>query len=201
MSEPGSMRLIGTLGLAGLCAGLLLVGAYEMTLPSIEQNRAAAMRAAVFKVVPGSTALRKLTLPGGKDADAAMVYAAYTKDGAFAGYAIPASGPGFQDTIALIYGYDPARQRIIGMEVLESRETPGLGDKIFKDQGFVGEFKDLAVEPSITVVKRGTGKAPYEVDGITGATISSKAVVRIINQANAAWLSRLPPKPPEEAPR
>ena len=130
-----------------------------------------------------------------------MVYAAYRKDGAFAGYAIPGSGPGFQDTIALIYGYDPVRKRVIGMEVLESRETPGLGDKIFKDQHFVGEFKDLAVKPSIQVVKKGTGGAPNEVDGITGATISSKAVVRILNEANVLWLERLPLEPPKEAPK
>jgi electron transport complex protein RnfG len=209
MSEPTSTRLISTLGLAGFCAGLLLVGAYEMTLPTIERNRAEALRRAVFKVVPDSTSLQKLVwrgdtlalADGSEKEDAMVVYAAYKKDGTFAGYAIPSSGPGFQDTIALIYGYDPARKRVIGMEVLESRETPGLGDKIFKDLAFVGEFKDLAVEPTIQVVKHGTGRAPNEVDGITGATISSKAVVKILNEANGMWLALLPLKPPKEAPK
>ena len=209
LPEPSSTRLILTLGLAGLCAGLLLVGAYEITLPTIERNRAAALRAAVFKVVPGSASLNKLVwrgdalvvADGSEDADALVVYAAYKNTGTFAGYAIPGSGPGFQDTIALIYGYDPARKRVMGMEVLESRETPGLGDKIFKDQHFVSEFKDLAVVPTIQVVKPGTGRAAHEVDGITGATISSKAVVRIINETNGVWLARLPEKPPGEAPR
>jgi len=212
-AEPSSTRLVVTMGVAGLCAGMLLVAAYQLTLPTIEHNRAEALRAAVFKVVPGSTALRKLAWRGGglavaddgkaanEQKDGLVVYAAYTRDGTFAGYAIPASGPGFQDTIALLYGYDPARRRVIGMEVLESRETPGLGDKIFKDQHFVAEFKDLAVEPSIEVVKQGAGKAPHEVDGITGATISSKAVVRILNEANAAWHARLPLQPPGEAPK
>jgi Na+-translocating ferredoxin:NAD+ oxidoreductase RnfG subunit len=63
-----------------------------------------------------------------------------------------------------------------------SRETPGLGDKIYKDPKFVAEFHGLAVEPAIKLIK-GHGEAANEVDAITGATISSKAVVRIVNQA------------------
>ena len=79
----------------------------------------------------------------------------------------------------------------MGMEVLESKETPGLGDKIFKDMEFVGAFRDLAVEPEVVVTKKGS-TGDNEVDAISGATISSKAVVRIINQANARWLGSLP---------
>ena len=78
------------------------------------------------------------------------------------------------------------------MEVLESRETPGLGDKIYKDMDFVGEFKSLAVEPEIVAVKKGTKTSPNQVDAITGATISSKAIVRIINEAHSAWIGQLP---------
>ena len=78
------------------------------------------------------------------------------------------------------------------MEILESRETPGLGDKIYKDAAFVANFDDLSIEPEIVTVKRGTKSAPNQVDAITGATISAKAVVRIINQGNRLWLERLP---------
>ena len=56
---------------------------------------------------------------------------------------------------------------------------------------FVGAFQDLAVEPEVIVTKKGA-KQSYEVDAISGATISSKAVVRIINEANVRWLDRLP---------
>jgi electron transport complex protein RnfG len=78
------------------------------------------------------------------------------------------------------------------MEVLESRETPGLGDKIYKDAVFVGGFSALSVEPEIFAVKKGTKSRPNEIDTITGATISSKAVVRIINEAHAQWSAQLP---------
>jgi electron transport complex protein RnfG len=79
------------------------------------------------------------------------------------------------------------------MEVLESRETPGLGDKIYKDADFVGSFSPLSIDPNIVAVKKGTKSRPNEIDAITGATISSKAVVRIINEAHVEWSVRLPP--------
>jgi hypothetical protein len=77
------------------------------------------------------------------------------------------------------------------MEVLESRETPGLGDRIYKDEKFVAEFHDLMVEPAIRLIK-GHGTEANEVDAITGATISSAAIVRILNTANQVWRPRLP---------
>ena len=97
---------------------------------------------------------------------------------------IPGEGAGFQDTITLIYGYDPSRRVIVGMQVLDSRETPGLGDKIITDDEFLANFEALAVEPSIVAVKKGKKAEPNEVDCITGATISSEAVVTILNQSS-----------------
>jgi len=200
---PG--RLVLTLAVAGFLSGLAIVGAYEITRPLIAANQQAALRRAVFEVVPGAERLQRLVWRDGElvaepatqgaDADDPEVYGGYGDDGTFLGYAIPAEGAGYQDTIQLIYGFVPARSRVVGMQVLESRETPGLGDRIYKDQGFVGAFRDLAVEPRVELVKE-AATADNEVAGITGATISSQAVVRIINQANELWRPRLP----EEAP-
>ena len=58
---------------------------------------------------------------------------------------------------------------------------------------FVDEFYSLAIEPEIVAVKKGTKTADNHVDAITGATISAKAVVRIINETHAAWAGQLPP--------
>jgi electron transport complex protein RnfG len=195
--EPSSIRLVLTLAAAGLLSGLAIVGAYEVTLPTIQANNARALERAVFKVVPGSAQMQGVVIDedGAHAAganEAPDVYAAYDDAGSFAGYAIASEGPGFQDVIRLIYGYDPAARRIVGMDVLESRETPGLGDKIYKDQDFVGNFSALAVDPPIESVKHGEKTAEHHVDAITGATISSKAVVRIIREANERWLDVLP---------
>jgi electron transport complex protein RnfG len=121
-----------------------------------------------------------------------VIHAAYDEQRRFVGWAVSGAAPGFQDTIRVLYGYDPARKLVTGMYILESRETPGLGDKIYKDEAFVANFEALAVEPEIVLVKDGRD-ANNEVDAITGATISSAAVVRIINQANERWLPVLPP--------
>ncbi len=66
------------------------------------------------------------------------------------------------------------------MKVLESKETPGLGDKIEKDSAFVLQF-DGAVTPLLGVKPRDATGDLHEIDMITGATISSRVVIRIIN--------------------
>ncbi len=196
--EPTSTRLVTTLGLAGLLSGLIIVAVYEATLPTITAYKAKVLREAVFKVLPGIDSLRRLAYRDNrlvavatesKDQDA--VFGGYDANGKLVGFAIPSAGPGFQDTIRLLYGYLPGRRKVVGMEILESRETPGLGDKIYKDADFVANFQDLSIDPEIVTVKKGRRSAPNEVDAITGATISSKAVVRIINQGNQRWLPRL----------
>jgi electron transport complex protein RnfG len=201
--QPGSTRLVATLGFAGMIAGLVLSGVFQITEPIIERNNQRELEAAVFKVVPGAERMRKLVLIDGEmrpaedvkgDVAAAdVIYAAYGPDGALLGYAIEGEGAGYQDTIRLLYGYDPARKMVIGMEVLESRETPGLGDRIYKDESFTSQFKELSVEPEVVLTKEGATK-DNEVDAITGATISSATVVSIINQSNARWLEKLPPE-------
>jgi electron transport complex protein RnfG len=197
--EPSGLKLVFVLALAGLLSGLTIVGAYEVTLPIITANNQRALERAVFKVVPGSEKLQGLIVaegsaePAGEDSDERpSVYAAYDADGRFVGYAIACEGPGFQDTIRLLYGYDPTTRRITGMEVLESRETPGLGDKIYKDAHFRANFEALAVDPQIVVVKKGEKTQDNQVDAITGATISSKAVVKILNTSNGRWLDIVP---------
>jgi electron transport complex protein RnfG len=193
--------MMATLGVAGLCSGLALVGVFLVTEPMIERNRAAALEAAIYRVLEGAKSRVTFVVREGKLArfespDDSLpkkeeaVYAGYDQAGELLGFAVPAEGPGFQDTIKLLYGYSVERQRVVGMEVLESRETPGLGDKIFKDLDFVGAFRDLAVEPKIVAVKGGSTQE-NEVDAISGATISSVAVCNIINEANARWLERL----------
>jgi len=198
-SSPSSLRLVLTLAIAGLVSGVAIIGIYESTLPTITANKARELREAVFKVLPGVSQMQALVHRDGElivvevpDKDEPVIYGGHDEQGDFVGYAMPAAGPGFQDTIGILYGYNPAKKIVVGMEVLESRETPGLGDKIYKDAEWVGGFSALSVEPEIFAVKKGTKSRPNEIDAITGATISSKAVVRIINETHAAWSAQLP---------
>ena len=126
--EAGSLRMLGTLGIAGMCSGLAVVGIFLLTLPRIERNRAEALEAAIFRVLDGArsrvafvmrgAALVRFESPDGGIPKEEAVYAGYDEAGALLGFAIPAEGAGFQDTIKLIYGYDAGAQRVVGMEVL-----------------------------------------------------------------------------------
>lgn len=199
-TEASSLRMLLTLGFAGMLSGATLVGVFNVTGPRIERNRAEALEKAVYEVLPGAISrtpfvirdgrVVELEAPGPGIPDEEAIYAGYDAEGTRLGFAIPAEGAGFQDTIRLIYGVDPTTRRLVGMRVLESKETPGLGDKIIKDQAFVGTFDDVAVDPELVATKKGA-TLPHEIDAISGATISSKAVVRIINDANSRWLDLL----------
>lgn len=196
---PSPLRLVLTLAIAGLISGIAIIGIYETTLPTITANKARELREAVFKVLPGVSLMQALVYRDGElvavaspEKDEPVVYGGYDKHKDFLGYAMPGAGPGFQDTIALLYGYKPGEKLVVGMEILESRETPGLGDKIYKDAEFVGAFSALSAVPEIVAVKKGTKSQPNEIDAITGATISSKAVVRIINETHVEWSTQLP---------
>ncbi|MCA9596375.1 MAG: FMN-binding protein [Myxococcales bacterium] len=207
--EPSSLRLAGTLAVAGLLSGLILVGVFIVTEPIIQQNHADALQRAIYKVLPGTKKIEAFKLSGdkivpyegkpGAPTKETLVYKGLDDSGASVGWAVPASGSGFQDTIALIYGFDPKKKAIIGMEILDSRETPGLGDKIGYDEHFRANFKALEVEPKIELVKRGEKTAPNQVDAITGATISSRAVVGILQSSTKEWVPRLGDEPAKTA--
>jgi electron transport complex protein RnfG len=198
--DASSLRLVATLAVAGLCSGLILVAVYLTTLPRIQKNKAEALEAAILRVLPGTQEISTLVpgesslqtseaRPGELEAD--VVYAGRSEAGALVGYAVPAQGPGFMDTIKILYGFNPNHRTVIGMEVLDSRETPGLGDKIIFDPDFLANFLALEVEPVIVAVKKGQKAAANEVDCITGATISSEAIVGILNQSSQRWLPLL----------
>jgi electron transport complex protein RnfG len=203
--RPSAVRLAGTLAVAGLLSGLVLAAVFLATQPRIRHQQAEALKRAIFKVLPSAREFHALARDGAglapRQGDAGgapgeVVYACQDEAGRFVGYAIPARGAGFQDAIDLIYGYQPGTRTIVGLEVLGSRETPGLGDKIAYDPHWRENFRALSVDPALEPVKKGAKAAPNEVDCITGATISSEAVVSILNRSNLTWLPVLPAQAP-----
>jgi electron transport complex protein RnfG len=192
----------------GLVCGLLIVTTYVATGPTIARNRAAMLQRAIFQVLPAARTTRSFRLSAGDRLEpvaeaavgAQVVYAAYDAEGRLVGVAIEAAGLGYQDTIRVLYGYAPTRAAIVGMHVLESRDTPGLGDRIESDPQFLKNFEhlDATLAPDgeqlanpIRPVKRGTKNQPWQVDTITGATISSSAVANIIAGSAAFWVPRI----------
>jgi electron transport complex protein RnfG len=195
--QVSTLRLVATLAVAGALAGLLLVLVNLHTKPIIDKYRAEQLRLAVYEVLPGVVNYRTLyrtddalvaEVPAGaKASDFRQAYVGYDDNGELIGVAVSRGESGFADVVLVIFGFEPGTGILLGKKVLESKETPGLGDKIFKDLDFVQQFFDRPQTP-LVAVKAGSGKGlPGEIDAITGATISSKVVVSIINNGVADW--------------
>lgn len=183
------LRVVGTLAGFGALAGFLLVVAYDSTQPRIAAHKAALLGRAVKEVLREPARFETLYWKDGalgKETSPDRIFVGWNADGSCAGYAIDAAAPGFADTVRVLFGYDARNRALLGMKVLESKETPGLGDKIEKDEAFVRGFS--GAKTPLRGVKPGAGTgAAGEIDMITGATISSRAVLRIINDALARY--------------
>ncbi|MCB0264373.1 MAG: FMN-binding protein [Calditrichaeota bacterium] len=195
--QPNTWHMLRAMGGVGILCAVLIVFTFQATLPAIETNKAAALEKAIFAVIPGASTKIAFKLNENKQFEEVekaekgvrVVYAGYNDQNELVGVAIEANGQGFQDIIRVIYGYSPESQAIIGFQVLESKETPGLGDKIEKDEHFLQNFDGLdisvtddqnAIKNPIVPVKKGEKVNPWEIDCITGATISSKAVANLL---------------------
>jgi electron transport complex protein RnfG len=192
----------------GVACGLLIVGVFQATRPVIERNKAEALRAAIFDVLPAASTSKTFVYrePDGFHAaegevtDNPKVYAGYDDRGGLVGIAVEAEGMGYQDVIRVIYGYSVDQEAVVGLRVLESKETPGLGDKIENDPAFLENFERLDVSLSedqsalahrIVTVRSGEKEHPWQVDGITGATISSVAIGNILDRSAGTWVPRI----------
>ncbi len=198
--QPSSLAMIRTLGGIALISGCLLSLVYQITQVPIQSNTDARIQAAVLELLPGATSQRAFELPLGDDNAPmpSLVYAGYNAAGNLVGLAIEAGdGGGYGGEIRIMYGYIPETERISGMTVLLMRETPGLGDRIRTDPRFNARIKDLevplnaaknALTHPITFIKSGEQTGPGEIDGISGATISSQAVVRALRRSTDVML-------------
>lgn len=189
---PASSSLILTLGIIAMLSGLLVVLTFQLTQPRIALNKQRALEKAVFTVLPEATVRKNFlldesgltALPDEAFAQA-NVFAGYDAEGNLAGVAMEASARGYQDVVVTLYGYSLEREAIIGMTVLQSTETPGLGDKVSSDPAFLANFESLdarlneqgtAMANDIVTVKNGKKTEPWQIDGISGATVTSTAI-------------------------
>ena len=206
LEQPGpqpatpTFAMLRTLAGIAMLAGLLVVLVFQWTQPIIAENKRIAIEQAVSKVVPGAVSKRDFMLgpdglfssEAGGSSQGELIYVAYDSEGAFSGIALEASAAGYQDVIRILYGYNPACQCVTGIKVLKMAETPGLGDKIAFDPAFLKNFAALdarlnnqgdGLNNSIVTVKHGSKSQPWQIDAISGATISSNAIGRMINKS------------------
>jgi electron transport complex protein RnfG len=178
--------------LASLLFGVLLAGANAWLDPMIKANEIKKFNEKASAMISGAADFEsisedKMELTSVKGKPIAIdVKKATDADGNCVGWAFVAEGSGFADKIKLVIAADAKFETLKGFGVLLSNETPGFGDKINKaDHYFVKQFAGTpADEDELKLVKIGDWKIvddDIEIVAITGATVTSDAVVTIFN--------------------
>lgn len=169
---------------ASFLFGLLIAITNAAWAPRIEQNKIDKLNRLMGGLLPqaknfNSQGEVEINSAKGKKLKS-TIYKAVTDANECIGWAFNAIGSGFQDKIELVIAVDKDFKTFAGFAVLASNETPGFGDKIklayYRDQ-FAG-----APAQKLDVSKTGDDKIiDSQIVAITGATVSSEAVVKIIN--------------------
>jgi electron transport complex protein RnfG len=205
--KTSSFAMILTLGLVAMVSGLLVVITWQLTLEPIKENKRIMIEKAIFQVVPHALYRQNysITKKGELSDDLTQglaFYAAFDNKQKLKGIAIESSAQGYAGMVNLLYGYDPSCECIRGFSIIKMAETPGLGDKILTDKAFLANFKALdakvnndntALINNIVTVKHGSKTHAWEIDAISGATITSKAVGKAINSSAQVILPKLLP--------
>ena len=105
-----------------------------------------------------------------------------TVNGDFAGYCINVSPQGFGGAINMIAGIAPDMS-FTGVEIISMSETPGLGAKA-QDDSFISQYSQNK-KGELSCVKNVSEPSENQINAISGATITSKAVTTGANNALA----------------
>ncbi len=173
------MRLIGTLTLICVVAALALGIVYNNAAPLIAAQEEKRIQQALKQVLPDADEFRM------KQIDAKTYHEGYKK-GRLIGYVMLAKAEGYSGDIEMMVGLD-RKGAITGVQILSQQETPGLGACCVeikhgeKDPWFTRQFKQ----------KKATELSLENIDTITGATITSEAIIDAIKEDAQEFLGKL----------
>ena len=111
-------------------------------------------------------------------------------------YVLPVKGRGLWGGLSGYISIDEDKQHVFGTYFDHESETAGLGARIkerwFQEQ-FNGKpiFTDNTQQVALTVVKKGASKAETEIDGVTGATLTSNGVAGMVTDGLQAYIDFL----------
>ena len=163
------LRLALTLLIITSVVAVALAGVNSITAPAIEELNAKKTQEAIELVLPGGGEL--VDVP-----ETALVSKVYASD---AGYAVEVTPGGFDNTITMMVGVD-TEGKVLGISIISHTETAGLGAVAAAGtpagEAFRGQF--VGAGGSVAVTKDGG-----EMDAITGATITSRAICAGVNAA------------------
>lgn len=166
--------------IAGVSAFLLAV-VNNATKPIIEQREkddTAAAMAVVAKDADSFSDEKTVTTQNGD----IVYYEALDGSGNINGYVFTTYGSGYGGEIAVMTGIDSSGA-ITGIQLLSINETPGLGMRA-QNEDFLNQY--VGKSGALVLSKTASGD---EIQALTGATITSKAVTGAVNNALSAWNS------------
>ena len=188
-----SLHVLLYAAVLGTVCALVLTAAGGLTRPYYEANKQAERNRNILDV---------LGVPYPPEADAAELVRLFDRDvrtqtrgslevfsyapqGRVEAVAVLVSGQGLWGPIHGVLALGPDLRTILAVRFYQQEETPGLGGQItsaaFRDR-FVGKrVVDAGARPGVRLVAPGTATEPNEVDAITGATMTSNRVERILN--------------------
>lgn len=150
-----------------LLGAAVLLGLYNLTIPTRQANAAAELQERMSVLLPGSTTFTEETCDG-EDANIRAAYKGET------GYVVAVTTAGYADEISMLVGVSN-EGTVTGLQIRDMHETFGLGGRALTDWEFLAQFL------------RGDGSAEVgtNIDALSGATVTSKAVARGVNSAVA----------------
>lgn len=171
--------------------GVLLAGTNEWLAPKIKQQQIKKFNNLAGSMIEGAENFENVSeepvivkSASGKPLEVRSLKKGVNADGDVIGWAFVAEGSGFADRIQLVIGVDAEFEKIKGYGVLLSNETPGFGDKIGNpDHYFAKQFAGTPTE-RLELSKIGDWEkieGDTEIIAISGATVTSEAVVSIFN--------------------
>ncbi|MCL6450780.1 MAG: RnfABCDGE type electron transport complex subunit G [Acetobacteraceae bacterium] len=176
------LRLAGVLMLISALSGGALFVAYRLTSPRIGAETEARKQEALKQVLPAASgfidrtgdARRLLTQP--EFADVREVWEGRSL-GTRVGWGILVAPRGYGGPVVTLVGVE-AGGRVAGVRVVSaSHETPGLGTRV-GEPAFLAQFRGLKPPPLVVVRSRPEQRG--EVQAVTGATVSSRAVAQAV---------------------
>jgi len=174
----GTGRLVITLTLICVVAAVLLSYVHDLTLKPIATQKRLEKIRALKKVLPvydnhPDKDTVKIQLKNSRFVEVNLA----KKGGKIIAVAFRmVSHKGYGGDIALLMGVD-MRGVVTGVEILSMHETPGLGARILEEP-FKRQFKGKSLSTTKWAVKKDGG----DIDQITGATISPRAVTEAIHR-------------------
>lgn len=190
------VKMFLNLVIIGSVSGVILAAFYYVADPMIKANQEKELKEAIFVVLPEAKDYKviKKTV----DKDEVVIFEGIDAAGAPVGVAFKADGGGFQGNVGVMVGLNLDYLHLKGIKILDQVETPGLGNRI-GEPAFEAQFKGVETAPKIEYIKNRKPEKPNQIQAITGATISSNAVVTNINNAVARVLKAFPKEELERA--